>query len=174
MSVRAIYEFDPTEHYRAARAMTPYVRARYLIWFGEALALGMLAWTVIPIWSRYPPGMIFIVAVPWLVLALFWLFYLPVSQWRASRTLLARDKSAIGPQERIIDETGLHTRGNGVVLDLPWHVLARVIETDAFFLFFHNKDSAGYLPKRVLSPEGIVSAREFIRNGMKERARLRD
>ena len=50
-----------------------------------------------------------------------------------------------------MDAAGYHSRGNGVALDIPWHAVARAIETDEFFLLFYNKQFAYYLPKRAFA-----------------------
>ncbi len=172
MNVHTVFDYDPSEHYLGVRTVTRLTPLRYMQWVMVAVALGMLAWTVVPAWGEFPPMTIFWSALPWLVLTIFWITFFPFMQRRASRTLASRDASVIGPQERSIDAVGFHSRGNGVSLDVPWHAMARVVETDRLFLFFYNKRCAYYLPKRVLTPEQVTVVRELARTALRERAKL--
>ena len=172
MSVSATFDFDPAEHYRATRAVTRFTPARYFVWGFTALALGMLAWNVLPYWDEAEPSTLFASALPWLLIGVFWVVFIPVLQRRSARKLHERDVSVQGPQERALDATGFHSRGNGVALDVPWHAMARAVETEQFFLFFYNKQCAYYLPKRALAPEQVIKARALTRDALADRAQL--
>jgi hypothetical protein len=172
MSVAATFDFDATEHYRATRAVTRYSSVRYFTWGFAALALGMLAWNILPVLGEADTLTLFFSALPWLLLGAFWLTFIPMLQRRGARKLPERDASARGPQERIVDDAGFHSRGNGVALDVPWHAMARAVETDEFFLFFYNKQCAYYFPKRVLSPADVSAVRGLARAALGDRASL--
>lgn len=111
-------------------------------------------------------------ALPWVIIGAFWLEFIPWLQRRAARKLPARDASVRGPQERAVDATGYHSRGNGVHLDVPWHAMVRGVETDQFFLFFYNKQCAYYLPKRALSETQCADVRALLRANLGERTVL--
>ncbi|HET6680357.1 MAG TPA: YcxB family protein [Gemmatimonadaceae bacterium] len=174
MSITATFAFDPSEHYRAARAVTRYTPMRYVPWGFAALALGILVWNVLPAVGEAEPLTVFSIALPYLLLGVFWLTLIPLSQRRAARKLPERDASARGPQERVVDETGFHSRGNGVALDIPWHAMVRAVETEEFFLFFYCKQCAYYVPKRVLAAPQLSEVRDLARAALADRARLRE
>lgn len=172
MSVRAVFEFDKAEHYRASRAVTRATPARYYTWALAAGCFAMFAWSL---W-KVPPGTdlrgILVMVLPWLLLTIIWVGLIPFAQWRLARRVPKLDASVLGPQERIVDSDGFHSRGNGVGLDVPWHVLQKVVETDAFFFFYYNKRCAYYLPKRVLSAHDVLEVRDLSRAVLKDRAKV--
>jgi hypothetical protein len=167
MAVALTYEFDAHEYYRASRAVMRLTSARWLNWGFSALAVGLAMWSIVPNWGA-PVGVLLAGAFPWLLLAGFWLAFIPFIQRRAARKLPERDASVRGPQERIIDSSGLHLRGNGVALEVPWHAMVRGVETAQFFLFFYNKQCAHFVPKRTLSTRQIDQIREFMQGGLNE------
>src|SRR5579864_6544945 len=172
MSVRAVFEFDPSEHYRASRAVTRLTPARYYSWASLALAIVLVAWALMWLASGQTLRDQLVILLPWVAIAIFWAGIIPFTQWRLARKLSKRDPSVLGAQERIVDSEGYHSRGNGVALDIPWHVLHKVVETDAFFLFFYNKRCAYYVPKRAISVEEVAAVRKLSRAALKDRARL--
>jgi hypothetical protein len=62
--------------------------------------------------------------------------------------------------------------GNVVRLDVPWRAITRALETDRFLLFFYNKQTAYYIPKRTLTPAQLSDARAHMRDALRERAVL--
>jgi hypothetical protein len=62
--------------------------------------------------------------------------------------------------------------GNVVRLDVPWRAMTRALETDRFLLFFYNKQTAYYIPKRTLTPAQLGDARAYMRDALLERAVL--
>lgn len=171
MTVTVVSEFDPKEHYRVARVVTRHTAARWISWVFVALALVMVAWSVLPYWGEADPVTLFASAAPWLFLCVFWIGLIPLSQRFSARKLPKRDASARGSQERTLDESGFHFRGNGVSLDVPWHAMARGIETGEFFLLFYNKSCAYYLAKRRMTAEQISDARQLMKAGLGATAR---
>jgi hypothetical protein len=172
MSIHTVFEFTTADHCQAARAVTRYTPARYLSWVATAAAMIMAAWTAREVRSYDSSLNVFWNALPWLLLAIFWIMLTPLTAWRTARKLPGRDASVIGPQERSVDADGYHSLGNGVRLDVPWHAMVRAAETDRFLLFFYNKQSAYYIPKRTLTPVQISEARVYMRQGLGERAVL--
>lgn len=164
MSVTTTYEFDPREHYKAARAVTRLTWFRWVPWIAVGITLLLvLVEVILPHWGEFDAWEIFLTSLPWLLLGVFWIALLPWSQRRAARKLVKRDPSVRGPQERSVDATGFHSLGNGVRLDVPWHAMARAVETDQFFLFFYNKQCAYYVPKRALSDSQCAEVRTLMR-----------
>jgi hypothetical protein len=172
MPVIATFDFDPAEHYRVLRAVTQQTPWRFLPWGFVALALVMVACSVLPAWGEAEPLTLFLSALPWLVFVALWLAFIPFLQRRGARKLPETDPSARGVQERRIDTAGFHSLGNGVALDVPWHAMRRAVETDEFFLFFYNKQCAYYFPKRALSAADAAEVRALARSNLAERATL--
>lgn len=172
VTVSSVFDFDSSEYYRALRVVSRHTAARWLSWGFGALALVLAAVSVRDGWGRVSPVALFLNALPWVLLGVFWVAFLPISQRRAARSLPKRDASVQGPQERTVDASGFHSRGNGVALDVPWHAMVQGLESDEFFLFFYSKQLAYYLPKRVLSGTQIEEVRTLMRSGLGERARL--
>jgi len=171
MSVSATFDFDSSEHYRASREVARRISTRWLARAFALLALIFVGLNVRATWGS-PPAYVFVNALPWLLLGVFWLSLVPLTQWWAAKRLPARDASVRGTQERTVDSQGYHSRGNNVALDIPWHAMVRVVETDAFFLFFYNKQCAYYLPKRALTDDQTRQVRGFARDGLGDRVEL--
>lgn len=167
MSVTATFDFDPAEHYRATRAAGRLTSARYSEWIVAALALAALVGTVVPLIGTRPPARV-------LLDAGVRRRHHPghAAPRRTARRLAARDASVPGPQRRTLDDAGYHSRGNGVALDLPWHAVARAVETPAFFFVFYNAQCAYYLPKRALDDGGVAGARGVLTRALGARAQL--
>ena len=173
MNVSTTFDFDAAEHYRATRVVTSRSSMRYVVWGFVALSPVVLAWNVLPHLDDASPGDLLLSALPWILMPVFWLAVLPMLQRRAAHRISTRDASVRGPQTRIVDVEGYHSRGNGVSVDVPWHAMARGAEVEQFFLFYYNKQFAYYLPKRVLSPADIVTVRALMRERLQDRAEVR-
>ena len=172
MAITATFDFDPAEHYRATRAVYRRTALRFMPWAFAAVILGLLAWNLVPHWDDATGGGWLGSALPYIIFLLIWLPLIPFMQRRAARKLPEHDPSARGTQERSVDVAGFHSRGNGVSLDVPWHVMRRAVETEEFFLFFYNKQCAYYLPKRVLSAAHLTDVRALVRTHLGDRSHL--
>ena len=172
MAVTATFDFNATEHYRATRAVYHRTPLRFMPWAFAAVILGLLAWNILPNWDEASSGGRLGYTLPYIIFLAIWLPLIPFMQRRAARKLPDRDPSARGAQERSVDVTGFHSRGNGVALDVPWHVMPRAVETEEFFLFFYNKQCAYYFPKRVLSAAQLTDVRALARTNLGDKARL--
>lgn len=172
MPVTATYDYAPADHVRAARAVARQSASRYVLWLFVLVPAALLVWTTVPLVRAGAWGEAVWGALPLLAVCAFWLVGLPLMQRRAARALPARDASLRGPQTRSVNEAGYHSRGNGVAVDLPWHAMARAVETPGEFLFFYNPQCAYYLPKRVLAADDVPAVRALARAGLGDRARL--
>ena len=166
MNVSVRFEFDSAEHYRATRAVTSRTAWRWVPVVVGGWLLLVIAGSV---WfaqrTGHALGPLLVSLAPWVALILLWLIAIPAGQRWASSRVGQKDRSLEGPQERTVDEAGYHSNGNGVRLDVPWHIVYSVTETTEFLLFFYNKQCAYYIPKRAMSPEQITRARELARLG---------
>lgn len=171
--MRATFEYDPREQYRASRAVARFTSTRYVAWVFAAGALLLLYWNVLRFWGEYPALTLFWSGLPWLLLAGFWLGLMPWTQWRAAQKLPRVDPSVIGPQVREVNDSGFRSEGNGVVLELPWHAMHQAVETEEFLLFFYSKQLAYYLPKRVVAPPALAELRLLMQAKLGSRARNR-
>jgi hypothetical protein len=172
MTVAATYTFDWREHYRASRDVARRIWTRWLGWGFAAVALVLAFLNYRAAAGRVSAFSVFLNVLPWLFLGAIWLGMTPLLQWRAAKKLPSRDASVHGPQERIVDEAGYHSRGNSVALDIPWHAMVRGVETPGFFLFFYNKQCAYYLPKRVIDAARIDEVRSLMGRGLGDKAEL--
>jgi hypothetical protein len=175
MGVSATYEYDPSEHYQAMRAVTNLTPFR---WVGLVCFVLLPAGTVVLAAfaaraTGRDVGTALLGVPPYVLLFFFWGALIPMSQRRRAKRLPKLDPSVNGPQERRVDGEGYHSRGNGVALDIPWHAMRKVVETEQHFLFFYNWQCAYYLPKRPLDAGQIRGVRDFARSALGERARLR-
>jgi hypothetical protein len=157
------YDFSSSEHYRASRIVTQRSRWSWLPWIAAILLVVLVTIGQLSTDRPLDPLSVLLSIVPYVGLALVWVAGLPLLQRYAAFNLPKVDPSVRGPQERIVDTDGYHSRGNGVSIDLPWHVMAQSIETEDFFLFYYNKKCAYYLPKRTASDAEIAEIRELIR-----------
>jgi hypothetical protein len=168
--VTTVFDFDPTEHYAALRAVTKQTPFRWLP-LGAVLVFGSLfGISALSSWGSADPWTLIRGALPWALLLFFWLFLFKwLRRWQ-SKAVAKRDPSVRGPQERTVDEQGFHSRGNGVSVDVPWHALQRAVETEDFFLFFYTWQCAYYLPKRTLSSTQVEEVRRHTHVGLGERS----
>jgi hypothetical protein len=174
MAVSATYEYDAAEHYQALRAIT---RLTPLRWVGllcfVVLPVGFTALTAFAARATdHDVGEALISIVPYVLLFFFWGALIPWSQRRRAKRLPKLDPSAQGVQERRVDDVGYHSRGNGVTLDIPWHAVKKVVETEQVFLFFYNWQCAYYLPKRPLDVADVGRVRELACAALGERAHV--
>jgi hypothetical protein len=172
VSVSVNYEFDQREHYRAMRALTQLTVLRWLprvvgVFFGVLFLLIILG----GIASGHVGGTL-INLLPWVLIAGLWTFLIPLSQKWTARRLARTDPSVIGPQQRILDERGFKSIGNGIELQIPWDRFSKVRETEEFFLFFYNWQCAYYVPKRALGSAHRWEAVQLIQRHVGERATL--
>jgi hypothetical protein len=87
---------------------------------------------------------------------------IPGLRWWSVRRMLRADPSVRGPQRREVSESGIRVSGNGVSLELHWHAMAQVLETEEFFLFYYTKGCAYYLGKARLAPEQQTEVRNLM------------
>lgn len=172
MSVTATFEYDPDEFYRGLRVVSRRSTWHWLTLAFAALIALMVIYVVAVNWRTADPGELVLALLPWVILVVFWGSFLPLMHRSAAKKLIQRDASARGLQERTVDDFGYRSRGNDVVFEMPWHAMHDVIETPELFLFFYNKDTAYYIPKRVLSAGQISELRALISNHLRDRAKL--
>jgi hypothetical protein len=159
----AMFEFDADEWYRASRAVTGATVWRWLIPLGGlALPAVMIGTNVVPHWRALSAGSIAANTAPWILLAVFYLTFIPRLQRQASRKAQANDPSLRGVQLRAVDDAGLKISGANFAQELAWTDLYRAVETPEFFLFFYNKRCAHFMPKRAMSRDGIERTRRLV------------
>jgi hypothetical protein len=173
MPVSVTFEFDPQEHYRATRAVTRQLWTRWIPVGAVVLIVTFLAFDILGSWRDAERSQVFARSLPWVLLAMFWAVLLPAGQWWQARRLAKVDPSAVGLQARAVDEAGFHSRGNGVSIDVPWHAIRRVLETEEHFLFFYTRQCAYYITKARLTPQQTAQVREYAAAGARGRAELR-
>lgn len=162
MTVSAEFEFSATEHRRASAAVLRQLPSRWVFPLAGVVILALNGFRVLTYWGEYPASALFMSILPWLLVSALFVAFMPLMSWVHTRRIVKSDPSIRGLQRRVVDATGFHSSGNGVVLDLPWHAMARCAETDEFFLFFYAGQLAYYLGKSHLSAAEIASVRSLI------------
>ena len=118
--------------------------------------------------------------VPWkslwllgaIALAVFVLqLVIPIVQRRQLRRAYDETPSLRGPQTYQFSDTGLVVTGVSSSMTLGWDSLVEAIETSEFFLFYHTKRAAFYLPKRAAPDEAQRAAlRDLLQTQLGPRA----
>ena len=168
MALTFEFKLDPAETVRASRVVA---RRR---------PFGRIEPYTVPAFVAF--GLFFVaVGVPWQSLWLLWAvvvgllllqFIMPIVQRRQLRRLYDETPSLRSPQTYEFTDTGIVTSGGATSTTVGWDSLVEVIETDEFFLFYHTKRTAFYLPKRVVTEEEQRAAlRQLLRTHLGDRAR---
>ena len=165
MTVSAEFDFNPSEYYRALRATMLHNRA--LLWLLPLLGVAMPAvaiWAfVIRNWDRLSMRGVIINGAPWIAIGAFYLSM----PWLMARVIARRarrdDPAVRGQQTRIISSAGLEVRGANYVQQFTWSDIVRTVETREFFLFFYNRRTAQYVPKRALRGADAEAVRDLVR-----------
>ena len=174
MSVHVTYHPDPADRAAAARAVAGGSRWEWIAPVAATTVSAVAVAFVAPeaLAEGGVPRLV-VEMLPWVLFTAFWIAIVPLKRRREARTLLERDPSGAGVQRRSVDEAGLHIRGEGgVQVDVPWHLVARCVETDESFLFYTDPHRAHLLPKRALRASEARLVRGFARTALGERARL--
>lgn len=87
---------------------------------------------------------------------------LPVVGWWVVRRTLRSNPAMLQPHRIELERDGYRLRGPSMDVRRTWAVIARMVETRAFFLFFLGPSQAFYLPKRSVPPERLDEVRAFI------------
>ena len=148
------FQLEPAETVRASQIVA---RRRPFGWIDR--------WAL-PLFVAF--GLFFLaLGVPWqslwllgvVVLGLGFLqVIIPVVQRRQLRRAYDETPSARGPQTYQFSDTGLVMSGGSSSITLGWDSLVEVIETKEFFLLYHTKRAAFYLPKRAAPEEADRAA----------------
>ena len=161
------FQLDPAETVRASQIVA---RRRPFGWT-ERWALPLIIGF----------GLLFAaLGVPWknlwllgaIALALFLLqLFIPIVQRRHLRRAYDDTPSLRGPQTYQFSDTGLVISGVSSSVSLGWDSLVEAIETREFFLFYHTKRAAFYLPKRAAPDEAQRAAlRDLLQTQLGSRA----
>jgi membrane-bound metal-dependent hydrolase YbcI (DUF457 family) len=95
----------------------------------------------------------------------------PLIVRRQLRRQYSDTPSLRGPQVYQFSDGGLAMTGGATTTTLGWDSLVEAAETDAFFLFYHSKRQAFYLPKRVMGDEQqLQQLRQLLRTRLGPRA----
>ena len=167
MTVDATFSFDPWEHYRVMRTVSRGSRSMRLL-YGMVLFLMLLL--LLPLllgqsitsrnfWSFGAFAAVVLVG-------------LPLLQLRAS----FKHRTIHGPPHTFhgleLNADGVRAYCDHTSTDLKWVAIHKARETREFFLVYHARDCACYLPKRALDGEQIAQVRQILTTHLGERAAL--
>ena len=105
-------------------------------------------------------------------LVIIWLVGLPLlTRWSSAR-MLRTTPSFQGELEYSFTTAGMKVRSPVSFAEITWATFVRAIETREFFLLFHNKQIASFLPKSAFgSTEEQQEFRSLVSNQLGDRAR---
>jgi hypothetical protein len=96
---------------------------------------------------------------------------IPIVQRRQVRRAYRETPSLRGPQTYSFSDTGVAITGVSSSGTLGWDSVLEAIETREFFLLYHTKRAAFYVPKRAMTDEAQRAAlRELLRTQLGPRA----
>jgi hypothetical protein len=162
------------EHVRAHREISRLSLGRWRVSALIASGFILVALTLAAV-SSEDPAAVMAGGAPWLLLIIIWLtiFFFGlgwVAAWQTERS----DPSVRDPMHRAVSADGLKVITSAASVELKWHGIQRIVETEEFFLFFFNKQCAYYLSKHAVgSPVDQEALRATIRARYVGRADLR-
>lgn len=174
--MRFTFDYDRAEFIRAFRLATRHTAGTFMR--RGPLVLGGLAMAA-AIGAALAPdsgwGVILVRLVPWLLMVALWLALFPRFLAPTSATVYEKQFSDWKhPIQAALNESGYEvTAFSGTTLRL-WDAMPGVVETEEFLLILVAKQSAIYLPKRVIPAADLPAVRRFLREKLGDRARLMD
>lgn len=106
--------------------------------------------------------------IPFFVLIFLWIGILRIlPRWNACKQFL-KQPGAQGPRTVLIDASGVHWRWNGGSSDVAWKNYVRALEGKTQFLLYTSPACFNIIPKRVLTPEGLLEFRALLKQNISE------
>jgi len=104
--------------------------------------------------------------MPFFGLILLWVGILRgVPRWNARKQFL-KQPGAQGQRTVLIDDSGIHWRWNGGSSDIAWKNYVRSLEAKKQFLLYTSPACFNIIPKRVLTPEGLLELRSLLKQNI--------
>lgn len=161
------FQLDPAETVRATRIVA---RRRPFGWIDRYALPLLVAFGLILIALGVPWRQLWLLGA--IALAVLLLDVLiPIVQHRQLRRAYDETPSLRGPQTYTFSDTGLVMTGVSSSVTLGWDSFIEAIETNEFFLFYHTKRAAIYMPKRATPDEAQRAAlRDLLQTNLGPRA----
>ena len=164
------FRWTASEYVRASHVITRHMRGQIptvpmlfiaaLILFIAALAASRS--TTSP-WAIFAVGALF----------LLWASYLYWgAPWFTARRLLRDDPCAKDDIRHIITPEGFSVRTGAIAVDVKWRHFVQVVETPEFLLFYLNKRTAYFTPKRAIPEADLPILRPLLVQWIGVRARV--
>ena len=168
MSIDTTFSFDPWEHFRVSRAVTGETRSWKLL--RGTLIVGLVLLLLPPLLLRYPiPERSFWVFA---LLAAYVFVGIPLVQLRAAfahRTVHGPPHTFHGIE---LHEAGVRAYCDHTSSEFNWTAIHKARETTEFFLIYHTKNCACYLPERALHDKQIVHVRAILQQHLGDKATI--
>jgi hypothetical protein len=104
--------------------------------------------------------------IPFFGLILMWAALLwGHPRWSARRQFL-KQPGAHGQRTVLLDDSGVHWRWNGGSSDIAWRNFVRSLEGKRQFLLYTSPACFNIIPKRVLTPEGLLELRALLKRNI--------
>lgn len=155
------FTWNGEEHVRAVRAIFRNMLVPSWLKVVGRISLSMLAATLLIGFLGAPRiDLTFMAVLPWLIILALWMLVI----WQLSPRLNARawaKRNTAGDQQitQRFTTDGLETTSHAGSSLTHWHMIKRVIETDAFLLLYFTWQCAVFVPKRALSAEQYAAIR---------------
>jgi hypothetical protein len=107
--------------------------------------------------------------LPLVGLLALWSFVTWGAPWWSARSQYGKQPSAKGLRTLLLDNEGVHKRGNGVAADYEWRSLIRWVESNNQFLLYSSPASFNIVPKRSMTPEQVNEFRTLLTENIKPR-----
>ena len=90
--------------------------------------------------------------------------FAPITGWLRAWQVRSLDPNVGHPITETLDDVGVHVALHTINVDFKWSGMHKVRETTEAFMFYYNRRSAYFLPKRCLDgPEAVNALRSWVR-----------
>lgn len=165
-SIRIEFDWDPGGHATALNWMNRRTGAARVM--NLLIALFLVFRVMIPV-VRDPTPVQIAGAIPWAAFgAAAWWFFSSGVGWLAARRLAKVDPHRTGPQVQRVGSQGLSIDWGMGELSVPWSGISKLVETDKYFFWYVNPETAEYTPKEALRTEEAEMLRQLIQANLSE------
>jgi len=104
--------------------------------------------------------------IPFFGLILMWVALLWGLPWWSARKQFLKQPGAQGQRTVSIDDSGIHWRWNGGSSDIAWKNYVRSLEGKKQFLLYTSPACFNIIPKRALTPDGLIELRALLKHNI--------
>jgi hypothetical protein len=162
-----VFDWSPSEYTRAVRSIGKHRSSHSIftwgIWAAIAAVVAM---------SLLPSGSLGFALLMVTIVLLTVTYTDWVAPWLQARRYQREDPCASAPITHLISAERLGIRTHSASIDLQWSHIRRIVETEEFFLFYYDRNSACFTPKRAVPPQDLPGLRATIQSAAGSKATL--